>query len=151
MKKYLIDGNNIIGKIHSLRKLQLKNKQLAREKLAHQIDRFFSAKDVEVFLYFDGFENQKIKSDKIKIIYSEGASADEKIKKEIESLRNKRNIVVVSSDNNIKEFAKVCGCEIISSEAFQKDIIINKNVNEEELRIKEIDDVAAFKNAFGVK
>ena len=49
MKKYLIDGNNVIGKIHSLANLQKKDKQASREKLVHLVDRFFANKKVECF------------------------------------------------------------------------------------------------------
>ncbi len=149
MKKYIIDGNNLIGKIKFLSNLQSKNKQAVREKTAHLIDRYFSDKKVGVILNFDGFANQEIVVSKIKIIYSEQNSADEKIKKQIEE-NNKRNIVVISSDNNLKEFAKVCGCEIILSETFGKEITRTKVEDDEELRIKKIDDVSTFKKMFNV-
>ena len=151
MKHYIIDGNNLIGKINSLSAVQKKDKQASREKLTHLIDRFFATKKVAVTLNFDGFANEKIKSIKTKIVYSENLSADDKIKKQIESGKNKRSLVVVTSDNNIKEFAKVCGCEVISSEGFGKEITKSKSADDEESRIKEINDVDEFKKMFGVQ
>jgi len=150
MKKYIIDGNNLIGKIRSLVVLQRKDKQAPREKLAHLVERYFSNKKVEVILNFDGFANQKISVSKIKLVYSDKISADEKIKKQIEAERNKRNVVVISSDNNVREFAQVCGCEIISSEDFGKEIAKSPNADDEDSRIKAMDDINTFKKLFDV-
>ena len=150
MKKYIIDGNNLIGKIQSLANLQKKDKQGSREKLAHLVDRYFANKKVEVILNFDGFADQKIRVSKTKLVYSDKISADEKIKKQIEAERNSRNVVVISSDNNIREFAKVCGCDVISSEDFGKEITKSQNADDEESRIKAMDDTASFKKLFGV-
>lgn len=150
MIKYIIDGNNLIGKIKLLYNLQKKDKQASREKLAHLVDRYFANKKIEVILNFDGFANQKINTSKIKLVYSDKISADEKIKKQIETETNKRNIIVISSDNNVREFAKVCGCEVILSEDFGKEITKSQNVDDEESRIKAIDDIDTFKKMFGV-
>lgn len=150
MKKYLIDGNNVIGKIPSLVNLQKKDKQASRERLAHLVDRFFTNKKVSVFLHFDGFANQKIKTNRTKIFYSDKISADEKIKEQIESERNKRNLVVVSSDMNVREFAKVCGCDVNSSEDFGKEITKSRNADDEESRIKAMNDIDTFKKLFDV-
>jgi len=150
MKKYIIDGNNLIGKIKPLSDVQKKDKQASREKLAHLVDRYFTNKQVEVILNFDGFANQKINTSKLKLFYSDNRSADEKIKKQIETETNKRNIIVISSDNNVREFAKVCGCEVILSEDFGKEITKSQNADDEESRIKAIDDIDTFKKMFGV-
>jgi len=150
MKKYIIDGNNLIGKIKLLSNLQKKDKQASREKLEHLVDRYFANKKIEVILNFDGFANQKINTSKLKLFYSDNRSADEKIKKQIETETNKRNIIVISSDNNVREFAKVCGCEVILSEDFGKEITKSQNADDEESRIKAIDDIDTFKKMFGV-
>ncbi len=150
MKKYIIDGNNLIGKIKPLSDVQKKDKQASREKLAHLVDRYFTNKQVEVILNFDGFANQIINVTKTKLVYSDNRSADEKIKKQIEAESNKRNIVVISSDNNVREFAKVCGCEVILSENFGKEITKSQKTDDEELRIKAMDDIDSFKKMFGV-
>jgi predicted RNA-binding protein with PIN domain len=150
MKKYIIDGNNLVGKIKSVANIQKRDKQESREKIAHLIDRFFTNKKNVVFLHFDGFENRNITVDKVKIIYSENVTADEKIKKQIEGEKNNRNTIVVSSDNGIKNFAKVCSCEIILSEDFGKEITKIKYHDDEETRIKEINDIETFKKIFNV-
>jgi len=151
MKKYIIDGNNLIGKIASLQILQGKNKQASREKLAYLIERFFIDKKFNVSLHFDGYQNSPIKISKVKIIYSNSRSADDEIKDEIERTKNRRNIIVVTSDNNLREFARVCYCESILSEEFRKELRKEKTVNEEEKLIEEINDVEEFKKLFNVK
>lgn len=148
MKKYLIDGNNLIGKIVLLSNIQKKDKQSSREKLAHLLDRFFSEKKVRAILFFDGYENQKIKTTRIQIVYSDRISADEKIKIQIESEKSTRNAIIVSSDNGIKEFAKVCGCKVISSEEFGSEITKRKSADDEASRIEEMNDIDEFKKIF---
>jgi len=143
MKHYIIDGNNLIGKINYLYKMQQKDKHHCREKLAFMIGNYFHNKKAKVTIHFDGFENLPIKLNQAKIVYSDGKSADDKIKNQIELANNRKNLVVITSDNNIQEFARVCSCLIISSEEFartiqskkqddEKDIIekMNKNLDE---------------------
>jgi len=143
MNHYIIDGNNLIGKINFLHKMQQNDKQHSREKLAFMIDNYFQEKKVKVTIHFDGFRNLPIKLNKAKIVYSDSKSADDKIKNQIELANNRKNLVVITSDNNIQEFARVCSCSIIKSEEFartiqrkkqddEKDIIENMNNNLDE-------------------
>jgi len=71
---YIIDGNNLIGKIVSLVNLQKKDKQAPREKLVYILDRYFIKKKANVTLHLDGHSGVKINSSKMKIIYSEKKS-----------------------------------------------------------------------------
>jgi len=135
---YIIDGNNLIGKLPDLIKLQKKDKQSSREKLVLILDRYFADKKSKNFLHLDGYPNEKINSNQAKIVYSENKTADEKIKYQIEKLKSTRNTSVVTSDSNLAQFAKVCGCNIISSENFVKMIRTSNRNDDEEQRIKEI-------------
>ncbi len=151
MLKYIIDGNNLIGKIKSLQKLQSSDKQDAREKLAYLIDNYFNKKKFTVSLHFDGYPNLPINITHARIIYSLKKSADEKIKEEISSQKNPKNIVLITSDSNLKEFARVCSCKVISAEDFASSITDRGEENEEEKRIKSINDIEEFKRIFGRK
>lgn len=151
MRKYIIDGNNLIGKIKDLKKLQNIDKQAAREKLAFLTENYFSGKKVKVSLHFDGFENSPITISGAKIIYSENKTADEKIKTEISASKNPRNITVITSDNNLKEFARVCSASVISSEEFTSELKKRNESDEEERRISSINSVDEFKKIFKVK
>jgi len=150
MLHYIIDGNNLIGKIGILQTLQKKNKQSSREKLAFILESYFAGKrNNKVSLHYDGFEGQTIRVQNIKIIYSAERIADDEIKSQIEHEKNRRNVIVVSSDLNLKEFARVCGCAWRSCEDFSKDIINRSPDDEEKKKIDEINN-DEFKKLFDV-
>jgi predicted RNA-binding protein with PIN domain len=148
MKHYIIDGNNLIGKTPSINKLQRKRKDASREKIAFLIGRFFAKRKASVSLHFDGYKNDDIKVLGIRIKYSENQSADQKIKKEIEQSKNPKNIIVVTSDNNVAEFARVCSCSIMKSEEFSKALFKTDAVDEEKQRIDELKNDEEFKKLF---
>ena len=127
MKQYIIDGNNLIGKLPTLKILQKKDKQGSREKLAFMIDNYFSAKNVKVFLHFDGHPKEPIRINNANIVYSKNLSADEKIKNQVGNSKNPRNIIVITSDNNLAEYARVCSSAVIKCEEFAKDILHSKD------------------------
>lgn len=150
MKHYIIDGNNLIGKIPSIKKLQRSNKQASREKISYLLGRYFAKRKASVSLHFDGHTGESIKVSGIKIKYSENRTADEKIKTEIERSKNPKNIIVVTSDNNVAEFAKVCSCQIIKSEDFSNDLFRTDTDDEEKRRIEEMKNNDEFNKLFGV-
>ncbi|HSL90717.1 MAG TPA: NYN domain-containing protein [Ignavibacteriaceae bacterium] len=147
MRHFIIDGNNLIGKMPSVKS---KDKNAEREKLAFILERYFSNRKVKVSLHFDGHKKLPIKVTGIKILYSENQTADDLIKNEIERTTNRKNIIFVSSDNNLKEFARVCSCEVKSSEDFGKDITSSQNNDEEANIIDSIKNIDEFKKLFGV-
>ena len=151
MKHYIIDGNNLIGKLRELNKIHLKDKKRSREQLAFIIERNIKLKKAKVSLHFDGFADLPINILNIKIIYSDNISADEKIKLQIGKSDNPRNIILVSSDHNLMQFGKVCGCSVMKSEEFSSRFLKENVKQEEEGRINSIDDVEEFKKLFGVK
>ncbi len=151
MKHYIIDGNNLIGKVKKLSELQKKDKQSAREQLVYFLQNYFSGKKVKISLHFDGYENSRLSILNGKIIYSQSRTADEKIKDEISSSKNRREIVVVSSDNGIRDYAKACGCSLMTSEEFYREFSAKNESDDEEKRIKEINNIDEFKKLFNVK
>lgn len=150
-KLYIIDGNNLIGKIGFLHRLQKKDKQSPRDKAAFMIDDYFHGKKVRVYLHFDGFEKLPIKTSGIKIIYSNNREADQAIKDQISGTKNKKQIIVVTSDLNLAEFAKVCSCEVITSDEFGKKLVEKKSGNVEDEIIKGLNSpekIQEFKDLF---
>lgn len=135
---YIIDGNNLIGKIKSVMDLQRKDKQASREKLVFMLDRYFAGKKNSVTLHLDGHPNGRINSAKMKIIYSENLTADEKIKKQIENAASRKKTVVITSDANLAEFARVCSCKVIPSNEFAKMITNMNKEDDEESRIRQM-------------
>jgi predicted RNA-binding protein with PIN domain len=147
---YIIDGNNLIGKIAYLMSLQKKDKQASREKLVYILDRYFISKKANVTLHLDGHPAGRVSSSKMKIVYSENLTADEKIKKQISQSKSPRNIIVVTSDSNLAQFAKVCSATVVSSDEFAVDINKSGDKYDEESIIKSINNVDEFKKLFGV-
>jgi len=151
LKHHIIDGNNLIGKIKSLNQIQKKNKQQSREKLALLLNSYFNKKKSSINLHFDGFENEVIRVSGIKIIYSGSLTADEKIKREIERSKNPRNNILVTSDTNLAEFGRVCSCQLIKSEEFAKELLLLKNIDEEQAKIDAINSNDDFEKLFRSK
>ena len=149
VKKYIIDGNNLIGKLKSLWSIQQKDKQLSRIKLVKLLDQYFTSKNVKVSLHLDGFENDAIPSSQIKLFYSNNKTADSQIKNEINNSKNPKVIAVVSSDHNVQDYARVNSCTIIKSEDFAKQMNESKKKSDEETIIKSIDD-DEIRRIFGV-
>jgi uncharacterized protein len=139
IKHYIIDGNNLIGKIKSIWELQQKDKQASREKLAFVLDRYFAKKKLKVSLHYDGFAADAIRTSKVKLFYSDNKTADSKIKIEIDQSKNSKLIAVVSSDNSVQQYSKLNSCKVISSEMFGKEIYKKEDADREEELIKQID------------
>ncbi len=150
IRKYIIDGNNLIGKISELWALQKKDRFMSRVKLAKKLDQYFSSKNVQVSLHFDGFGGDAIPSSKMKIHYSNNSPADVKIKQEIDNSNNPKLIAVVSSDHEVQNYARVNSCKVFKSEEFSKIIKQKTLKNSEEEITKSIDD-DEIKRLFGVK
>lgn len=150
MNVYILDGNNLIGKSSSLSKIQKKDKQSSREKLVYMLDRYFSQKKFTVYLHLDGFPGEALNSSRMKIVYSEKQTADEKIKMQIANSTSRKNITLVTSDLNLAEYGKVCGSKVISCEEFftllrtmndqdDEESIINKMSKTEFLKLFGVD------------
>jgi predicted RNA-binding protein with PIN domain len=149
LKHYIVDGNNLIGKIHFIKKLQRSDRQASRVKVSFLLGRYFNKRKASVSLHFDGHPGESIIVSGIKIKYSENRTADDRIKKEIERSKNPKNIIVVTSDNNVAEFAKVCSCQVIKCEDFSKKLLSSSSADEEKMRIDELNDPEEFKRLFG--
>ncbi len=149
MQHYLIDGNNLIGKQSSLKSLQETDPQQSREKLTFILDRYFVNRKYKVSLHFDGFEKDKIRTAKMKIVYSDNKTADEKIRQQIEYAKNPKKLVVITSDFSLGEFAKKCSCSVIKSEEFLKKLS-DKNDSKSENEIQKEIDNEEIKRLFGI-
>ncbi len=125
MKTIIIDSNNLIHKIEYLKSLFAKDKESAQVSLVETIKARLNKNEKVVFV-FDGFG----KPGRSDVIFSNDKSADEIIRKKIENFNFHRKLKIVSSDRDITDFAKVCGCEVQSSEAFWDEINREKSVTE---------------------
>ena len=130
MNTIIIDGNNLLHNIPSFKKSFSTSPDNTRRTLVEAVKGRVKIKAKIIFV-FDGHSDDKAQ----KVIYSGRKTADEVIRKYIEENYNKNSIKVVSSDNEITSLAKVCGCEISSSEKFWEEInstspTKGKNINQ---------------------
>ena len=139
MNHYIIDGNNLIGRIKSLQHLQKKDKQSSREKLVRMVSKYFAGKNAKLSLHFDGFQNVPLSISRGKIFYSEKESSDNLIRREIESSKNPRLIILITSDHSLMNIGKANSCTVISSGEFSSSIEKSLEKNDEAEKIKELE------------
>lgn len=119
---YIIDGYNVVHAIPSLKKTLAHNAESARELLIHSAGRFSLTKKIRCTIVFDGsapnnFRKQST-SAPIHVVYSAPLTADAKIKQMIEHSKNRNQLVIITSDREILDFAKVCSCQTHTAKHF---------------------------------
>ena len=139
MIHFIIDGNNLIGKLKITKTPHSLGKYSNRSGLVNLLNRYFAGKKMNMSLHFDGHFNSELHLSKGKIIYSEKHSSDNKIKIEIEKSKNPKLITLISSDRNLADYARLNSCKVIKSEKFVLEIqkIFEKNEEFEQVKILE--------------
>jgi predicted RNA-binding protein with PIN domain len=120
---YLIDGNNLLGRIapHELRE------RSGRDGLVVRLLAFQKVTRARIHLVFDGNPEETptdvVVNPKFTIHYpGEGQSADDVIKDMIGRQTDRRRFFVVSSDRAIRETAKKRGLEAVTSDVFAREL-----------------------------
>jgi len=72
----------------------------------------------QVAVVFDGTEGSHSLHGEIRVIFSDGCSADDKIKRMVEEDADRKNCVVVSDDKDIFFYARSLGTKVMSVTAF---------------------------------
>ncbi len=120
----IIDGYNFIGRS---RKLRIEDPH-CREKLFRKLTDYCRLRKKEVIVVFDGAYlgpgvDKKRTYGRITILYSSGGlSADEEIAKLIRADKQKKQLLVVTSDYEVQNYAKSMGAQVTRSEEFERDI-----------------------------
>lgn len=121
-QQYIIDGYNVIHAIPSLKKTLLHDAHSARELLIHSVSQLTHTKKIRCTIVFDGVTpNAVVKHSShapVHVVYSSPHSADTKIKQMIEHSKNRSLLVIISSDREILNFARVCSCQTHTSKHF---------------------------------
>lgn len=116
MTTYLIDAYNVLHRLTSFRSQLVKTPEAARSSLVQQC-RLIAARKARVIVVFDG--SGQIKSTgSVRVVFSGKASADQLIKKLIDEQKHRRDVVVVSSDAEVQQYAKISSCRFMAAEAF---------------------------------
>ncbi len=122
MNHYIIDGYNVIHAIPSLKKTLAHDGGTARELLIHSVAQLTHTKKFRSTIVFDGTAPDSIAKQSahapVHVLFSFPQSADAKIKQMIEQSKNRSQLVIISSDREIMNFAKVCSCQTHSSKHF---------------------------------
>lgn len=121
---YLIDGNNFIGHTspHNLRDPQSKYDLVSKLQIFHHI------KKTKVILVFDGnpdpnLTGEKFRDKTLSVIFPPGGqNADGVIKEIILKQSDLRRFFVVSSDREIKSFARSKGANPLSCKEFNREL-----------------------------
>ncbi len=121
MQHFIVDGYNLIHTIPSLKNLLVHDAEHAREQLIHFIAQFSTKRKFRCTVVFDGnapVHHRPSPHAPIHIVYSFPITADEKIKEMISKAKNRTQLVIISSDREILDFAKVCSCVTHTSKHF---------------------------------
>lgn len=118
---YLVDGNNLMGQ----RVGWHRDKAGARRKLLDQLARFAQAKRVTVAVVFDGSPEQHFADGAsyrgVRVFYAErGSNADERIKRLVENSRERRTLLVVTSDRALADYVRRCGAQVVRAGEFRR-------------------------------
>ena len=118
---YLVDGNNVMAQ----RVGWHRDKPGARRSLLDDLARFALARKVKVEVVFDGAPEQHFadgaKYRGVRVFYAErGSNADERIKRFVEEARERRTLLVVTSDRQLADYVRRCGAQVIRSGDFRR-------------------------------
>ncbi len=120
---YIIDGNNLIG---SSPDISLEDSN-SRKEIVAIVRKFQKKKNSKVIVVFDGepdtFSSEENPTEKIVIKYPPiGDSADDEIKRILEGYTYFRDVVLVTSDRELKDIAKKKGAKVINSIEFYYEL-----------------------------
>jgi len=139
---YLIDGNNFLGQISSFHLRDPRSKYSLVLKLLI----FQGLKKTRILLVFDGtpdpnLSGEKLRRKKFSILYpSYGQNADSLIRELISKQTDRKKFTVISSDREIRDYAKSQGAKSLSSKDFHSQLkkILRENRKAKELEKKTI-------------
>jgi predicted RNA-binding protein with PIN domain len=118
---YLVDGNNVMAQ----RVGWHRDKPGARRALLNDVARFALARKVSVAVVFDGAPEPHFadgaKYRGVRVFYAaRGSNADERIKQMVEETRERRTLLVVTSDRALADYVRRCGAQVIRSGDFRR-------------------------------
>ena len=118
---YLIDGNNVMAQ----RVGWHRDKPGARRRLLKELARFAREAGVTVEAVFDGAPDDFFPDGSsfmgVRVFYAErGSDADTRIKRMVESSRERRTLKVVTSDRALADYVRLCGAQVVRSGEFRK-------------------------------
>lgn len=120
--KLLIDGYNLLNKV------EVKGDSLEekREKFIFLISEFCGVNKTGVTIVFDGAGQESVhrgyeKRGKVKLVFSaKGETADDVIMETVDIKKNAKDLLIVTSDRKIRDFAAARGASLQTAEEFSQ-------------------------------
>lgn len=118
---YLVDGNNVMGQ----RVGWHADKRGARRRLLSELARFAREEGARVEVVFDGAPDEHFPDGSyfmgVRVFYAErGSDADSVIKRMVDAARERRTLVVVTSDRELASYVRASGVRVLRSGEFRK-------------------------------
>jgi len=118
---HLIDGNNVIGQ----RVGWHRDKPGSRRRLMQDLARLARTKKLRLTVVFDGAPDPQFPDGSsyrgVRIFYArQGSDADTRIIEMVEAERNKKNLVVVTSDGKLASRVRANGVRVMRSGEFRR-------------------------------
>ncbi len=122
---YLIDGNNVIGQRGRGYETWYQDKPAARRRLLEELAQMASVKKTRLTAVFDGAPETHFPDGSsfrgVKVFYARaGSDADARIVELVEGERNRKALIVVTSDNALIARVRVCGVRVMRSGEFRQ-------------------------------
>ncbi|HEY0407023.1 MAG TPA: NYN domain-containing protein [Pyrinomonadaceae bacterium] len=120
---YLVDGNNVMAQ----RVGWHRDKQAARRRLLEELAQFAKVKRATVTVVFDGAPLNHFPDGSlfkgVRLFYAErGSDADARIKRLVETTRERRTLRVVTSDRALAAYVSRCGAQTVRSGEFRQQL-----------------------------
>ncbi|MDQ3010754.1 MAG: NYN domain-containing protein, partial [Acidobacteriota bacterium] len=120
---YLIDGNNVIGQRGKGYESWYHDKPGARRQFLKALAALAQTKKLRLTVVFDGAPDLSFPDGSsfrgVKVFYArQGSDADTRIVEMAEAERNKKNLLVVTSDRKLTDRVRVCGMRVMRSGEF---------------------------------
>lgn len=118
---YLVDGNNVMGQ----RVGWHRDKEGARRRLLDEVAGFARAARVTVSVVFDGAPDEHFPDGTryrgVQVFYAaRGSNADERIKRIVDNSRERRTLIVVTSDRELAAYVRQCGARVVRAGDFRR-------------------------------
>jgi len=118
---YLVDGNNVMAQ----RVGWHRDKPGARRRLLEELARFARAAGASVEVVFDGAPDESLPDGSeyggVRVFYAaRGSDADARIKQMVDASRERRTLVVVTSDRELAGYVRQSGVRVVRAGAFRR-------------------------------
>ena len=152
---YIIDGNNVIGG----RVGWHRDKPGSRRLLLHDLARLARVKKLRLNVVFDGAPDPQFPDGSsyrgVRIFYARvGSDADSRVVEMVEAERNKKSLVVVTSDRKLTSRVRASGARVMRSGEFRRMLDeIAENATDQEADMPKIkdDEMSEWLRYFGVE